>query len=202
MATRVLRCDFETRSTVELRDAGVHAYAAHATTDVWCMGYAFDDGPVSLWKRGEPCPPEVSAHVHAGGEIRAFNAAFERIIWRDIMGPRYGWPVPRIDQWRCTMVQGMAMALPAKLEHMAPALGTDANKDMAGNRLMKQMARPRAMKDGSLAWWDTPDRLERLYAYCRQDVEVERQVDARTMRLPPAEQALWVLDQEIGRAHV
>ena len=201
-ARPILRCDFETRSTVELRTRGVYVYAASPTTDVWCMGYAFGDGDVQLWRRGEPCPPEVAEHVLAGGEMRAFNAAFERIIWRDVMGRRYGWPVPRTDQWRCTMVQGMAMALPGSLENMAPALGLDVVKDMAGKRLSLQMARPRAPRKGDppdlIRWWDEPDKLERLYAYCRQDVTVEREVDRRTLPLSPTEQRLWVLDQEIN----
>ncbi len=196
---RVLRLDFEARSTVELRDRGVYVYAADPTTDVWCCAYAFDDGEVRLWKRGEPCPTEIAEHVQAGGEMRAFNAAFERIIWRDITGPRYGWPTPDLRQWRCTMVQGMAMALPESLEQMAPALGLDIEKDMAGRRLALQMARPRnVLDDGTIVWWDEPDKLERLYAYCRQDVLVEREIDKRTVPLRVSEQALWVLDQQIN----
>lgn len=197
--SKVARLDFETRSTVELKTAGVYTYAADPTTDVWCCAYAFDDGPIRLWKMGEPCPPDLAKHARAGGEIRAFNANFERIIWRDILTARYGWPETSIAQWRCTMVQGMAMALPGSLEQMGLALGVDTQKDMAGKRLSLQMARPRSFAaDGSPIWWDDADRLNRLYAYCRTDVASEREVDARTLKLSDSEQELWVLDQEIN----
>ena len=39
---------------------------------------------------------------------------------------------------------------------------------------------------------------DRLYDYCRQDVEVERELYARLPPLSPAEQALWVLSSKIN----
>ena len=35
-----LHVDFETRSAVDLKKTGAYAYAAHPTTDIWCMAYA------------------------------------------------------------------------------------------------------------------------------------------------------------------
>ena len=34
--------------------------------------------------------------VKSGCTIVAHNANFERVIWKDIMTPRYGWPEPKI----------------------------------------------------------------------------------------------------------
>ena len=42
------------------------------------------------------------------------------------------------------------------------------------------------------------ERLDRLYDYCRQDVEVERELYERLPPLSPAEQALWVLSNQIN----
>ena len=42
------------------------------------------------------------------------------------------------------------------------------------------------------------ERLERLYKYCRQDVEVERELYVRLPPLSSAEQALWELSSKIN----
>ena len=199
MSPRTLHYDMESRSVCELKDRGLYVYAADPTTDVWCVAWAFDDGPIELWRRGEPCPAPVAEHILAGGELAAHNSAFERVMHREILGPRYGWPVPRLEAYRCTMTQAYAMSLPGSLESAGAALGLDTTKDMAGRRLALQMARPRRVEpDGTPVWWDGEDRLSRLYEYCKTDVAVEREVDRRTLRLSAAELALWHLDQRIN----
>jgi DNA polymerase len=199
----VLHADFETFSTVDLKTVGLDNYARHPTTDAWCMSFRFDKEPVQRWKRGEPLPIDVALHVSSGGQVVAHNASFELAIWNLIMAVRYGWPELKIEQVRCTMAMGYAMSLPGKLEQMAPALGITARKDMAGSRLMMQMCRPRDIKpDGTVIWWDEPEKIERLGAYCDQDVVVESGMDERLMPLSPDEQALWVLDQKINQRGV
>lgn len=194
----VCHVDFETRSVCDLKKQGAYAYVLHPTTTPWCMAYAFDDGPVELWTPGEPCPPSVAEHIAAGGEISAWNANFERLVWKAIMGPRYGWPVPRLEQFRCVMAQAFAMALPGSLDAAGAALGLDVQKDAAGHRLMLQMAKPRRMDGDTPVWWDGADRLRRLYDYCITDVRTEREADKRLMRLRPSELALYHLDQRIN----
>lgn len=194
-----LHIDFETRSPVDLKKSGVYVYAEHPQTDVSCAAYAFGDGEPKLWKRGEPCPAEIKEHILRNGEIAAWNAAFERIIWWAILSHRYGWPKPKIEQFRCVMVQAMAMSLPASLEMGAAALGIANQKDMQGSRLAIQMSKPRkVLPDGSIIWWDDAERLNKLYEYCKQDVRVEQEADRRLVPLKPSEQALWVLDQSIN----
>lgn len=48
-------------------------------------------------------------------------------------------------------------------------------------------------------WHDDPAKFERLLAYCRQDVEVERALHKRLMNLSDAERKVWVLDQKINQ---
>jgi DNA polymerase len=194
-----LHVDVETRSTVDLRKTGVYVYAADPSTDVWCMAYAFGDGPVELWKLGEPCPPEIADHVASGGELAAWNAAFERTIWRYVLSDEYGWPEPALEQWRCVMVEAYALSLPGSLGQAAAALGLPIQKDMEGHALMMRLARPRRYaEDGTPVWWEDTGRLERLYAYCKQDVETERAAGKRLLRLSPPERDLWLLDQRIN----
>lgn len=195
-----LHIDFETRSTVDLPKANAYIYFDDPTTDVWCAAYAFGTDEPELWWPGDPCPPEIVAHIKAGGEVHAWNAAFERLAIRQILGPRYGWPVPDLTQYRCTMVCALAMALPGKLEHAAPALGLDIVKDAAGSRLMLQMSKPRKAKKGENAsktlWWTEGDKCARLGAYCKQDVRTEIAVSQRILPLSAQEQQLWFLDQD------
>lgn len=197
-----LHVDFETKSTVELKDTGVYVYAQDPSTDVHCMSYAFGDEPVQRWTPGQPFPCRLAEHIEAGGLLFAHNAAFERVIWHYLMEPRYGWPPVPVEQWRCTMVMAYAMALPGALEHVGPALNTGYEKDMVGNRLMKAMSRPRRPKKGepkdAILWRDSDEDKQRLYAYCDQDVEAERAADKRLVRLRPFEQSLWHLDQTIN----
>ncbi len=196
-----LHVDFETRSAVDLKKTGAYVYAQDPSTDVWCMAYAFDDGEVELWTPGQPIPPAVKQHVESGGTMLAHNAAFERVIWRYVMTPRYGWPEPALDQWRCTMVMAFAMALPGSLEHMSATLGSEVQKDMSGRRLMLAMSKPRWKRKGEpdgVSWRDDPEDLAKLYDYCRTDVAAERTSDKRLIRLRPSEQDLWHLDQTIN----
>lgn len=245
-----LHVDFETRSAVDLKKTGVYVYAEDPTTDIWCMAWAIDDDPVDMWTPGDPIPEKFAFYVESGGTITAHNAAFERIIWKYILTPRYGFPEPELEQWRCTMAMGLAMALPGSLGQLAEALKVDQKKDEAGARLMLQMAKPRgtrksgdinkdedvhakewrafsalasrARRKGNdveadsaaftaqeaaeryyakfqgLQWWDLPEKKERLYAYCKQDVETERAIEKRLRPLTDFEQKLWFLDQRIN----
>lgn len=199
--SNVLHCDFETRSAVELRDAGVYVYAEHESTDVWCMAYALNEEPVKLWLPGDPVPEEVVRGVRENWIFIGHNSAFERVVWR-VMARKYGWPQPRIEQWRCTMAMAAAMALPLSLENAAAAVGLDIRKDMDGHATMLRMSKPRRARKGELPngvyWFDDEGRKQKLYAYCRNDVEVERELEKRLLALRPFEQRLWHLDQLIN----
>jgi DNA polymerase len=194
--THTLHLDFETRSAVELKTAGVYRYAEDPTTDVQCAAFAIDDSDVFLWRRTDTPPIAIGEFVRRGWPIVAHNANFESVIWQHILTPRYGWPTPKPEQWRCTMSMALAMALPASLENCAAALSLTIPKDMVGRGLMLRMARPRSLEP--LTWWEDSEKLERLHEYCRTDVEVERLLFEKLMPLSEAEQALWRLDQVIN----
>ncbi len=195
-----IHIDFETRSTVDLKKTGVHVYAEHPTTDVWCMAWAIDDGPVQIWKMGQPFPVDLSFEMMEGATFIAHNAAFELAIWNGLMVPRHGWPRLPVEWTKCTMAMAYAMALPGSLENAAAALGLEVRKDMDGRAQMLRMASPRKVEDdGRIIWWDVPERLGRLYAYCMQDVVVERALEKRLLDLPDSEWALWRLDQQINQ---
>ena len=196
-----IHIDYETRSNVDLKTATTHVYALDDSTDVWCMAYAIDEEPVKLWKMGEPFPQDILDAVKKDPKavFVAHNAHFELTIWNYLCVPRYGWPKLPAHRIECTMAMAFAMSLPGSLENAANATGLEAKKDLEGRRLMIQMASPRRVNpDGTFLWWEDPTRLERLYAYCINDVVVERALEKRLQPLSPEERKIWLLDWEIN----
>jgi DNA polymerase len=193
----ILFRDYETRSTIDLRDVGAWKYSMHCSTDVWCCAFAVDDGPIKLWVPGDPTPAEfVEAAQNPAWLVSAFNDNFERLIEQHIMAPRYGWPLIPLERHRCTQAAALALALPAKLKTAALALALEQQK--SSDETMRSMAKPRKPRKGEdpngIYWNDTPERLEQLHAYCKQDVATERELHERTGHLSNEEQTLWQLD--------
>lgn len=198
------RCgvDFETRSAVDLKSAGVYRYSEDETTEVLCLGWAINDDDPDIWFPGEPFPKRLREYIGDGGDLYAWNAQFERTIWREILHKRLGLYHPKDNQWWCTAAQAAALGLPRALEQCAQALQLPVEKDMAGHRLMMQMCKPRKPRKGEptdqLLWWDDNERLQRLGEYCKQDVVVERMVAASLVPLSPTARELYLLDQRIN----
>ena len=199
----VLHRDFETRGRVSLKKVGTDKYAADLSTEILCIGFAVNDGPVQLWLPGNPLP-EVwfEAARNPNWIVAAHGDHFECAIERHILAPRHRFPLIPIERHRCTQAMALAVGLPARLSAVANALELANRKDAAGERLMHQMSKPRrARKDedsNGVYWFDDEERLQRLYTYCRQDVEVERELYDQLPPLPPAEQALWQLNCTIN----
>jgi len=193
-----LHIDFETRSTVDLKETGVDIYARHPDTTPWCMGWAFDDDEPHIWTPDAFGAFDPIEHVSSGGLVYAHNAPFELAIWNHILVPRFGWPELKISQTRCTMAMAYAMALPGSLEKAAAAVGIQQQKDLKGHRLMMQMSKPQDIKNGKILWWDEPEKLDQLFDYCKQDVRVERNLEKRLFELSEPEQKLWQIDYEIN----
>jgi len=228
MTLPVCVLDVETRSTIKLGKGGTNAfvYAQHPTTEVWLLRYAFDDAPhiVLRWGYGRPCPQNLIDHVTAGGIICAHNAGFEFAVWTQLLTPRYGWPELKLSQMSDTAARAARIGIPRALEKAAPALGLAHSKDMAGSKLMKQMAKPRKVhrfdpmdpdndeiinqylddpltytdaRDGVAAifyeWWADNDRVERLGAYCDDDVRTQMDLHLHVPELPPMEWKIWQL---------
>jgi len=81
----MLYLDLETRSDVDLIFHGLRRYAEDPSTEVICMAYAFDDGPIEFWWGADPFPQEVIDYINSGGPIMAHNAAFEKAIFDKVL---------------------------------------------------------------------------------------------------------------------
>ena len=63
-----LELDAETRSDVDLKRCGSYVYFASTNTDCLMISYHLN-GKKGRWRRGQPCPPEIVAHIEAGGAM-------------------------------------------------------------------------------------------------------------------------------------
>jgi len=200
-----LHIDFETRSELDLKEVGLWNYVRHPSTDAWCMAWAFNEAEPGItppFKTTEKAITGLWPHIESGGKVVAHNAPFELAVWNEIMVERYGWPVLRPEQTFCTMAQAYAMGLPGGLEDAALALGLSVLKDAEGRALMLRMARPRRYEGSTPIWWDDPDKLARLYEYCKQDVRVERELEKRLVPLSERERKVWLMDFAINQRGV
>lgn len=203
-----LHIDYETRSAVDLAQAGVYSYAEHHSTQALLLAWAIDDEPFQCWYiiRGEPIPERLAqALLDPDVRIIAHNAGFERVIsivvgLRQGFLPRDVWEAIRVvERWSCTAARAAAMGLPRGLEKVAQALYLDQRKDMAGHALMLEMCKPNVKHmDGTYGWLEDPGRLERLGAYCLQDGMTEREVDKGLPDLSPFEQEVWCTTERMN----
>lgn len=193
-----LHLDIETYSECDLKSAGVYRYAEHPSTEVLCMTYAFDDGPVKLITPGLSLPEDLTSHILSGGKVAAHNAQFERVVLNGVAGQKIGFPKISIEQTICTAAKVAAHGLPRHLGDAAQALGS-APKSLEGKITMLQLSKPRKKHpDGRYTPKNSPEKFQVLYAYNKQDVEAERDIDRLVPDLSESEQAVYELDQKIN----
>jgi DNA polymerase len=161
----MLWLDFETRSTCDLRAKGVYNYAQDASTDVLCMSYAFDDEDVVTWVPSEPFPERVRNYT---GQIRAHNAAFERLIFWYVLQINF-----KLEQFYCTATQARANCAPGSLEDVGRFAGASMKKDHRGAQLIRLMCVP--------PFKDSPELMAEMIQYCEQDVRAMRAI-SKAMR--------------------
>jgi DNA polymerase len=187
----ILWLDFETRSRCDLTSAGVYNYAQDASTEVLCMSYAFDDEDVVTWQPGQPFPDRVAQHR---GQIRAHNAAFERLIFWYVLAPEYGFPEPALEQFYCTATQARANCAPGSLEDVGRFAGAGMKKDHRGAQLIRALSIPKP--DGTFR--EDAALLAEMVAYCEQDVRAMRAVSKAMRDLSDDELADYHVNERIN----
>ena len=183
--------DFESRSRCDLRARGVYNYCMDRSTSVLCMSYAFDDEEVVTWTPDQPFPQRVAEHT---GQIRAHNAAFERLIFWFVLCPDHGIREPSLSQFYCTATQARANCAPGSLEDVGRFSGATMKKDHRGSQLIRLLSVPRA--DG--AFNDDPALLDEMYRYCDQDVRAMRAISQSLRDLSAEELADYHVNERIN----
>lgn len=186
----VAHIDIETKSEADLPKVGVHKYADHPSTDVWCVCWSVEsagtENEINVWYPGQPVPAIFTGFEFTGV---AHNASFERILFEKVLGPKHGFIGP--SKWICTMAMSAHNCLPLGLDAAAAALGLTTRKDKEGSTLMRRMCDLKNTVQGSF------DDLDRLVEYCKQDVRVEHELFSR-LEITDYEQDVYEADQRIN----
>lgn len=207
---RTLAIDVETYCELDIKNVGAYRYCEHPSFEIMLFAYAYDDEPVQIidFMNGETLPFEIIEDLENSDVLKtAFNANFER---NAIVGDSY-WSNGILDmkpeQWDCTMIQALRMGLPGSLDMVGKALKfeEDKQKMKAGKALIQYFCKPcKATKSNggrtrNLPEHD-PEKWELFKEYCKQDVEVEREIRKKLSKYKTTEKEkrLWDLDQEIN----
>lgn len=182
----ILWLDFETRSRCDLPSRGVYNYAQDASTDVLCMSYAFDDQDVQTWTPDQPFPDAVRNHK---GQIRAHNAAFERLIFWYVLQINYD-----LEQFYCTATQARANCAPGSLDDVGRFASISMKKDHRGSQLIRLLSIPKA--DGTFN--DDPTLMAEMVAYCEQDVRAMRAISLAMRELSNEELMDYHVNERIN----
>lgn len=214
--------DFETRSACNLKAHGTWRYSIHPTTEILCLVYRlpyWEAERTALWhpaivglpEHVEDSLTELFDWIDGGGLVEAHGSWFEFCIWMHILVTRFGWPTIPLPQWRCSAAKAASHALPRGLEDAAEALHLSHQKDMAGNKVMMKMTKPRKSrkkeretwaktgeKPPKFLWHENADMLAQVCAYCRMDVLTESELSASLPDLNTEETQLFLMDLELN----
>ena len=186
--------DFETRSRCDLKTKGSYNYAQDISTEVLCLSYAFDDEDVATWVPGQPFPLRVADAFANGTQIRAHNAAFERLICWYVLCPDNILPSPKPEQFYCTAAQARANCAPGSLEDVGRFASTDMRKDHRGAQLIRLLCVPQA--DGKFR--NDESLMQEMIEYCEQDVRTMRAVSKAMRDLSSDELRDYHVNEEIN----
>lgn len=211
--------DTETRSEIDLPERGLDVYKNHPSTEITCATVATDnfigscsfipssDGREALENEMRALglnvvsPDVIIATLRAADTVVASNAPFDQGVTAKCLGL----DIPK-EKWSCTQARAMRISLPGSLENGAKVLGLPEGKDKEGNRLSRQLWKPRPTwtrwqntpiaqrkkPDSGPKWFDDAKRHARNCAYNAADVRVSRMMDARIPELEPLEREIWL----------
>jgi DNA polymerase len=196
--------DFETCNLagLDLTKVGAARYTEDFWTEILSLTYTCDRGPYKRWLPGDD-PLPLDGLIKYPLTIFNSHGAFEQFVWMNIMVPRFGFPPIPISRWNDTQALCAYHSVPLALDGALTALALPVVKDAEGKRITLAMS-PTAknIKKWSYEKTHTPERLARVYSYNAIDVAGVSALRTRLGPLPPAERAVWELDQTINQRGV
>ncbi|TYS69715.1 hypothetical protein FZC76_05615 [Sutcliffiella horikoshii] len=199
----ILSIDIETYSIVDLTKGGVYNYCESEDFQILLLAYAVDDEEVQIidLASGEEMPSKIlDALVNPAIIKTAYNANFERTC----LSKYFQLAMPP-EQWRCSSVHALMLGLPGHLDGVAKSLKLHEQKMKEGKALIRYFSIPcKATKVNGGRTRNLPkhdaEKWNKFKDYCKQDVEVERQIRKKLEAFPitTVEQKLWELDQHIN----
>lgn len=189
----LLALDYETRSPVDIKLAGLKPYAAKA--EIVLAAWQVDNGAMQQWDLFEGKGPNtelVELLRDPSVEKRAFNAAFEIEISRVCSGVE---PTPL--EWVCTMAWAYARAFKGAMADVSRQIGLpdDKQKRTDGTRLITKFCCPPYADP-----MEHTDDWERFRDYNRQDVVAESAIADYLAPFPltSEERDTWAWDYAVN----
>lgn len=193
--------DFETRSKIDLRVAGVYKYAEDLSTRVLFFAWSYEGKKkIYSWDFRNPyIPKKLFQYIRNGGIFEAHNAEFELEIWNTVwqrdfqkLFPKTDFPELKLEQIRCSEAMAAVLTLPRALEKLAESLDTKVKKDMEGRRKMLAVSKPRKpSKNNPSIWNDKKMDLDITQKYNVNDVAVEKACSKKLLPLSENELAIF-----------
>ncbi|MDU1114636.1 MAG: DNA polymerase [Clostridium butyricum] len=212
----ILSIDVETYCDLDIKDVGAYKYCRHPSFEILLFAYAFNDEPVEIVDFTTEEYAKDTKDITGWGLLpdrvvdalddknvlkSAFNANFERNAVS-----AYGFDnLP--EEWDCTMIKAMRLGLPSSLDMVGKALHfpEDKQKMKEGKALIQYFCKPcKPTKTNGGRTRNlpehAPEKWEIFKEYCKQDVEVERDIRNKLSKYEviSKEKLLWNLDQEIN----
>ena len=199
-----INLDYESRARANLKTQGLDQYSRCPDAKVLMAAYSLNGGKVQHadLSRGAKMPAELKEAL-LDPEVHkwAFNAQFERVMTRRVLGLKTPY-----NSWRCTMVLAYMLGFAGDLLQIGKQVGLseDQLKDTDGKRLIKMFCVPqRVTKNNPFEWRNELTDPEEWWGFCRyneRDVETEMRIKDRLIKYPimPEEWDLYALDQFIN----
>lgn len=199
-----INLDYESRSRVNLKTAGFDRYSGDSSTQILMGAWSINDGPVQHWDghRGRKMPGELRDALEDPQVLKwAFNAQFERVMTRRVLGIKTDY-----NSWRCTMALAYMLGFSGDLLSVGTSIGLPENllKDTDGKRLIDMFCKPqRLTKKNPFEWRNEstdPDDWWGFCGYNKQDVTTELAIKHRLQKYPvlQSEWDMYALDQYIN----
>lgn len=200
----IINLDYESRARVDLTKQGLDRYSRCPDAKILMAAYSVNNGKVQHadLSRGAKMPAELKeALLDPQVEKWAFNAQFERVMTRRVLGLKTPY-----KSWRCTMVLAYMLGFAGDLLQVGKQIGLkeDQLKDPDGKRLIRMFTMPqRVTKSNPFEWRNELTDPEEWWGFCRynvRDVETEMLIKNRLIKYPilPQEWDLYALDQLIN----
>jgi hypothetical protein len=196
--------DFETLSRLRLRIVGPANYLRHKRhMRPLVLFWAVDDGPVHVWKWGEPIEP-LRAAINTTS-LFVSHGTFDRICWNIHMVP-LGLPPIEIEDSEDNMVRCQKAGIPSGLGKAAEALKFPPELRKLDDHAMRELSRPREPRPGEdpdgLYALDDPEKWAKFILYGTRDIEVLRALNNALPPLTRLERLEWICSEHTNETGI
>lgn len=199
-----LDLDYETKANVDLTKVGLDVYSSpRSKPDILMTAYRINKGPLVQWQKRDGRIPGELKEALLDPHVRkwAFNAQFERVITKRVLGI----DTPR-ENWRCSMVLSYMHSFTGQLEDVGRQVGlpSDKQKMKDGKRLIRKFTIPQKLTTNQPHLWRNwitdPEDWDLFGDYNKQDLITEEALKRRLLVFPilDDEWSFYELDQEIN----